>query len=81
MAVLVDLDSMGDDELLSLAGLPGESPAVCRLRRQASTTWLQRGKPQQRHGRWPLLVWFTKRERIMTSDELNEALAHYRKGT
>jgi hypothetical protein len=75
MAVLVDLESMGDDELLSLAGLPGESPAVCRLRRQASTTWLQRGKPQQRHGRWPLLVWFTKQERILSSAELADALS------
>jgi hypothetical protein len=83
MAVLVDLEAMGDEELFDLAMLPVTSESGRRLCSLALDEWAQRWaqRPRRRRGRWDLLVWFTQQERIMTSDELDEALAHYRKGT
>jgi hypothetical protein len=81
VAVLVDLDSMGDAELLRLAALPAVTESACRLRREAATVWFQRGRSVVdgwRWGRWPLLVWFAKQERIMSREELTAALTRVR---
>jgi hypothetical protein len=81
MAVLVRLDAFTEDELRRLVFGPAASDEACRLRGLACVEWFRRGgwsRRREGRGRWPLLVWFTQRERIMSVDELAESLARYR---
>jgi hypothetical protein len=83
MAALVCFDALTVDELRPLVFMPATSTEACRLRGLASAEWFRRsGLPDRRggRGRWPLLVWFTRQERIMSVAELAEALSRHEEG-
>lgn len=79
MGVRVRLERLSAPELLCIFRLPGDTDELFELRRKAFHEWYRRLDAKLPTGRWHMLVWFAQGERIMSHDELDEALAGYGK--
>jgi hypothetical protein len=77
MGLCVRLEKLTSDEVRQLAGLVATSQEGRRVRmRVGELAAAMDGSP--RSGRWPLLMWFARQERIMERVEVDAAIARWR---
>lgn len=78
MGLNVRLEKLTNDEVYQLAHLDVTSIEGERIRSRAGVVCVEQRLGPTPRGRWPLLMWFARQERIISESELAEALSRYR---